>query len=47
VPPVIGRWLERACEARDPGITSMKTDLSFEPLHDHPGYIALLARLHL
>jgi serine/threonine-protein kinase len=35
------RWLEMAYESRDPGLTSVKTDLAFIPLREHPGFIAL------
>jgi serine/threonine-protein kinase len=41
------RWLETAYDSRDPGLTSMKTDLAFVPLREHPGFIALLEKLNL
>jgi TolB-like protein len=40
-------WLERAYEARDPGMTDLKSDDAFAPLRDHPGYIALLEKMKL
>jgi serine/threonine-protein kinase len=41
------RWLEIAYDARDPGLTGLKTDFLLLPLRDHPGYIALLKRTGL
>jgi hypothetical protein len=36
-----------AYESRDPGLTSVKTDLAFIPLREHPGFIALVGKLEL
>jgi serine/threonine-protein kinase len=40
-------WLERAYEARDPGMTAIKTDPDFEFLHDNPRFIRLLEKMNL
>lgn len=41
------RWLEVAYEARDPGMTSIKTDVAFVPLREHPGFITILEKMNL
>lgn len=40
-------WLETAYEARDPGLTALRSDESFEPLRDHPKYRALVEKMRL
>jgi len=40
-------WLERAYDARDPGIASVKPDPSMKSLRDHPGFIAILEKMNL
>lgn len=39
------RWLERAWELRDPGMTDIKVDPLLEPLRSEPRYRELLARM--
>ncbi len=39
------RWLERAWEARDPGMTDLKVDPLLEPLQGDPRYRELLSRM--
>jgi serine/threonine-protein kinase len=39
------RWLERAWEARDPGMTDLKVDPLLEPLKGDPRYGELLSRM--
>jgi len=39
------RWLERAWEARDPGMTDLKVDPLLEPLKGDPRYRELLSRM--
>lgn len=39
------RWLERAWEARDPGMTDLKVDPLLEPLRGDPRYRELLSRM--
>jgi hypothetical protein len=40
-------WLERAYDARDPGIASVKPDPSMQSLRDHPGFIAIREKMNL
>jgi len=40
-------WLERAYQARDPGMTTIKTDQEFRFLHDDRRFIALLEKMNL
>jgi len=40
-------WLERAYEARDPGMTDIKTDIDFRFLHDDPRFVAMLRKMNL
>ncbi|MGE0639930.1 MAG: winged helix-turn-helix domain-containing protein [Thermoanaerobaculia bacterium] len=40
-------WLERAYDDRSPGIAGIGTSFLFADLRDHPGFIALLRRMHL
>jgi len=40
-------WLERAYEARDPGLVNLKRDQEYIFLHDDPRFIALLEKMGL
>ncbi len=40
-------WLERAYEARDPGLTQVKVDPDFRFIHDDPRFLALLEKMNL
>lgn len=40
-------WLQRAYEARDPGLPSMANDIGFKDLRDHPGFRELLVKMNL
>jgi TolB-like protein/Flp pilus assembly protein TadD len=40
-------WLERAYAQRDPGLTEIKSDPSFDKLRDEPRYRAFLAKMRL
>jgi tetratricopeptide (TPR) repeat protein len=41
------RWLQKAYDGRDPGMAGIKVDIVFEPLREHPEFIALLEKINL
>jgi tetratricopeptide (TPR) repeat protein len=46
-PESAASWLQRAYEARDPGMTSIKTDSAFKDMQDDPVYKSVLAKMNI